>query len=88
MTPATRPVSNHDNSCAGTSPVVPSVSRRGSHIEQGRGPCLCQAEGLILLCISQYEERGAGLMLGQRRRRWPNINPTLGRCPVRYGRCR
>ena len=26
-----------------------------------------------------------GLMLGQRRRRWPNINPTLAECIVFVG---
>ena len=29
--------------------------------------------------------RNAGLMLGQRRRRWPDINPALGQRPVFAG---
>ena len=35
--------------------------------------------------VQQTRDTNAGLMLGQRRRRWTNIKPSFGQCPVFAG---
>ena len=39
------------------------------------------SQGLIAVLIL-VQSPNVGLMLGQRRRQWPNINPTLGDCTL------
>ena len=63
---------------------MPTLKRYHGNEDKLNKTCLCGAADLWVNTAPVIIRPNAGLMLGQRLRRWPNINPAFGQSLVIY----